>query len=105
MTTTPSSSVQIPPFLRFVTIVEVVVVMVSALGLFLLPGIARSLWAWSPLPFNARHMGAIFFTALLPLAVLAWNGRWDGGRIVLWMIFSFTFSVMLAMLLHRESFE
>ena len=96
---------RIPRFLRFVTIVEVVVVAVSALGLYLWPGIARDLWAWSPAPFNARHMGAIFFTALLPLAVLAWNGRWDGGRVVLWMIFSFTTAVMLAMCFHREAFE
>ncbi len=98
-------ALQIPSFLRFVTAFEVLVVAVAAIGLFFWPGPARELWAWSVAPYNARHTGAIYFAALLPLLILALNGRWDGGRVVLWMIFSFTTIVMLAMLAHREIFQ
>lgn len=104
MSALAASAGPIPGFLRFVTIVEVFVVAVSAIGLYVWPAVARELWAWSPAPFNARHMGAIFFTALLPLGVLAWTGRWDGGRVVLWLIFSFTSAVMLAMFIHHRDF-
>ncbi len=104
--TIPSQSLpQIPSFLRFVTAFEVIVVLVAAVGLFFLPVPARELWAWSAAPFNSRQMGAIYFAALLPLLILALNGRWDGGRAVLWMIFSFTGVVMLAMLIHSDKFQ
>ncbi len=104
MTSQPNLPNTIPTFLRGVTIVEVLVVLVSAVGLFFFPATARELWAWSPAPFNARNLGAIFFTALLPLTVLACSGRWAHGRVVVWMIFSFTASVMVAMLAHWEAF-
>jgi hypothetical protein len=105
MINTTASNPKIPPFLRFVTYVECVVVFASAAVLFFLPGVGRDLWAWVIPPFNSRYVGAIYFAALLPLVTKAVVGRWAPGRVVLWMIFTFTTSIMLAMLIHWNDFE
>jgi hypothetical protein len=56
-------------------------------------------------PFNSRYVGAIYFGALLPLLVFAVSGRWAPGRMILWMILTFTAIIGLVMLLHFRSFE
>lgn len=96
---------KIPPFLRFVTWVECVVVFSTAAVLFFLPALGKELWAWGPPPFNSRYIGAIYFAALAPLIMFAITGRWAPGRVVLWMIFIFTTAIMLAMLIHTYNFE
>lgn len=96
---------EISSFLRLVTAVECSVVFAAAVLLFFLPGLASSLWPWSIPAFNARFVGAVYWAAYLPLILFWFLPRWTPGRLTLWMILTFTSLTMLAMLIHRESFE
>lgn len=96
---------KVPPFLQFVTSFECLVVVSTALVLFFLPDLGQLIWAWSAPPFNSRFVGAIYWAALAPLLIFAITGRWVPGRLVLWMIFVFTTSIMFAMLIHSANFE
>ena len=95
---------RIPAFLRFVVLVECGVVLAAALLLFLFPDLAKTLWAWDIPPFNARFIGAIYFAAYIPLVIFWFNPYWTPGRLILWMIFVFTFLIMIVMIFHVDAF-
>lgn len=97
---------RVPDFLRAVTWVECAVVASAAGLLFLAPKWGgQDIWAWQTPPFNARYVGAIYLGALVPLVILAVSARWSPGRVVLWMIFTFTAAIMLVMLAYTGRFE
>jgi hypothetical protein len=87
-----------------VTLVECGVVLVTGLGLFLAPNVGNALWAWAIPPLNARYVGGIYLAAFAPLALAAASGRWAPGRVVLWMILTFTALVGGVMLLYPGRF-
>lgn len=99
-----SDNPKISSYLRFVTAAECSVVLFAAVLLFFLPNLAKDLWAWDIPPFNARFVGAVYFAAYVPLFIFWYTARWTPGRLVLWMIFVFTFLVMLAMFIHWDAF-
>ena len=94
----------ISSYLRLVTGIECFVVLVAAAGLFFLPELSAKLWAWEIPPFNSRFVGAVYFSAVLPLIVFWQSARWTPGRLVLWMIFVFTGLIMATMIIHWDSF-
>jgi hypothetical protein len=95
----------VPSFLRLVIAVECTVVLAAAILLFFLPGLAAELWPWEIPPFNSRFVGAVYLAAYLPLILFWFVPRWIPGRLTLWLILTFTATVLLAMLLHRDVFE
>ena len=105
MATTGSGNPRIPLSLRAVSWVESAVAFAAGAIMFLTPSTGTRIWAWAPPPFNARFLGAIYFAALVPLLILAAQGRWAPGRVVLWMTFTFTFSIMVTMFFYRDQFE
>ena len=96
---------RVPSFLRLVIAVECTVVLAAAILLFFLPGLASDLWPWIIPPFNSRFVGAVYFAAYIPLILFWFLPRWIPGRLTLWLILTFTATVLLVMLLHREVFE
>ena len=102
------SNEQNPPitnFLRRFTFVETMVLVVAGFGLFVMPQTFRPLWAWEIAPFSAAFLGAIYISAMVPIAQMYFMGRWSPTRVVLRAIFTFTFIVLLASLYHIESFD
>ncbi len=99
------SNPPISNFLRRFTFVETMVLVVAGLGLFAMPEIFRPLWAWEIAPFSAAFLGAIYISAMIPIAQMYFMGRWSPTRVVLRAIFTFTFIVLLASLYHVATFD
>jgi hypothetical protein len=97
---------RVPDLLRAVTWFECVVVASAAALLLTTPTWGgQEIWAWQTPPFNARYVGVIYLAALVALLVFAIHGRWNPGRLVLWMIFTFTAAIMVVMLAYAGRFE
>jgi phosphatidylserine synthase len=95
---------RLPLFLRAVTLIECGVVLGTGLVLFFLPALGGEVWAWALPPFNARYVGGLYLAAFAPLALAAASGRWAPGRVVLWMILTFTAAVGGVMLFYPGRF-
>ncbi len=91
--------------LSVVTSVEVVVVGITWATLLLVPGWARAQWPWELTPFNAAFLVAVYLSSWIPLVFLAIAARWSPARPVLWMIFTFTFVVLVATLVDLSRFD
>jgi len=60
---------KISALLRFLTLVEVVVLFLAGVGIFFLPKVVAPFWPWELLPFNARFLGAVYSAACLAVVV------------------------------------
>jgi hypothetical protein len=91
--------------LRWLTAYETLVVFISGFGLFFLPDLLRLLWPWELAPFNTRLMGTIYLASVIPAGILTWKARWSPARVIVPMIFVFTFIVLLVSILYFERFN
>jgi hypothetical protein len=96
---------QITRTLRVVTILEVVVVGITWATLLLAPGWARDQWPWELTPFHAAFLAAVYLSSWIPLVFLAVAARWSPALPFLWMIFTFTFAVLVATLVDLSRFD
>ncbi len=85
---------RITRLLRWVTALEVGVLVGAGGGLFLLPDVLGPVWPWALTPFNARFLGGVYLASLVSAAALAYVGRWSPARLVVPMIFTFTVIVL-----------
>lgn len=100
----PERNPPVPRFLRLVTTIECAVVGWAAFMMFWLPAVGFDLWAWATPPFNSRYIGAVYWAAFVPLALFAAIPRWSPGRVVLWMIGTFTTTIMVVMVVYAGQF-
>jgi hypothetical protein len=96
---------RITPLLRWLTVVEVLVLVGAGVGLFFFTDLARPQWPWEITPFNARFVGAVYLASMIALLMMLVGGRWAPARLVLPMLFTFTFVVLLMTLLELDSFR
>lgn len=97
-------NLEITRLLRWVTAMEVLVLIVSGGGLFLLPAELDSLWPWELAPFNTRFLGAVYLASLVSAAALTYVGRWSPARLVVPMILVFTTIVLGVSILYYDRF-
>jgi len=94
----------ITPLLRGLTLIEVLVLVAAGGGLFFLTDLAVAQWPWTIPPFNARFVGAVYLTSMVAVAMMLVGGRWAPARLVLPMLFTFTFIVLVMTLLRSGNF-
>jgi hypothetical protein len=95
----------ISPLLRFLTLVEVIVLFLAGVVMFILPKIAVPFWPWELLPFNARFLGAVYSAACIAAIMQTFSGRWSPARLVTPMIFLFTFIIIVLSFIHIDVFD
>ena len=95
----------ITPLLRGLTVVEVLVLIGAGVGLFFFTDLTRAHWPWEIRPFNARFVGAVYLTSMIAVAMMLVGGRWAPARLVLPMLFTFTFVVLVMTLLALGNFR
>lgn len=94
----------ITPLLRWVTVLESAVLVVSGGGLFFFPTLFDSSWPWELTPFNARLLGAIYLASLVSTVFVVLRNHWSPARVVVPMIFMFTVIVLIVSLVYIEQF-
>lgn len=73
-------------------------------SLFFGLGPLPSRWLWPLPPFSARFSGAVYLSALWPLAIALWHRRWSSARLILPMLTVFTTMVTLISLFNLNLF-
>ncbi|MBA2286138.1 MAG: hypothetical protein H0W02_11680 [Ktedonobacteraceae bacterium] len=63
---------------RLVTIAELFVVGLAGIGLFFLPGLAKTQWPWHITPFNMLFLGGAYLSSLAFVRPINWSspGTW-----------------------------
>jgi hypothetical protein len=102
---TKNENPPITPLLRYLTIIEVLVLIGAGVGLFFFTDLTRPQWPWEIRPFNARFVGAVYLTSMIAVAMMLVGGRWAPARLVLPMLFTFTFVVLIMTLLGLANFR
>jgi hypothetical protein len=95
----------ITPLLRWITIVEVLVLAVAGFGMFFLFSVAKPLWPWDTTPFNAAFLGATYIASFAATFCLVRVGKWSVGRSILRMLLAFTVVVLIVSLFNLGQFH
>lgn len=95
---------KITSLLRFLTLVEVIVLFLAGLAFFL-PKFVSPFWPWELLPFNARFLGAVYFAACVTAVMQTIVPRWSPARIVTPMTFVFTLVIVVLSFVHIDQFD
>jgi hypothetical protein len=93
---------RVEPLLRWVTVVEAVVLAVGGLGLLFVPDLIRPFWPWQSSPFTERALGAVYTSAFIVALALAIRSWWSPARIVVPMVAMFTTIVAVLSVLGIE---
>ena len=96
---------RLPRLLRYLTMIELAVLVVAGAGLFFLPGPAGDAWPWDLTPLNTRFLGAVYLAALVAVALLLIVDRWVPARTTLLALFGFTAIVFVISLVEYDRFE
>lgn len=96
---------KISPLLRFVTAIEVLVLLITGFGLMFFSGQIALLWPWALTPFNTGFLGAVYLSSLIATVLLVWQGMWFPARIVTVMVFTFTSIVFFVSLAYFGNFD
>jgi hypothetical protein len=92
-------------WLRVFTFFVLLVLIVSGIGVFFLPGTVRPIWPWELPPFNAAFIGAIYLSSVPAIGMMAFSGRWFPSRVVLMMLVTFTGIGLIMSLLNLSHFQ
>ncbi len=95
----------ISPVLRFLTLVEVIVLFLAGVLLFFLPKLVGPFWPWELLPFNARFLGAVYSASCVATILQTVSGRWSPARLVTPMIFLFTTIIIVLSVIYIDVFD
>jgi Domain of unknown function (DUF4383) len=95
----------LPRLLRYVSLAEIVVLIITGGGLFFFPGLIDDLWPWPLTPFNARSLGAVYLAALTSVTLMIVIDRWDPARTILGSILGFTSIVFIISLIEIDRFD
>lgn len=90
--------------LKIFTTVEFIVLATVSVVLFFLPDFGKSVWAWEIGPFNLRFLGAVYFASAVAVGSMLFVGRWAPARLILPMLFTFTFTVLVVTLIKLPTF-
>lgn len=99
------SNPPVPPFLKYFTLFELIVLVLAGVGTLFLPTFSQPLWPWDVAPFNIAFIGAIYLASVAPIAMVARGGQWDLARLVLRMQLVFTGIALIASLINLGRFH
>jgi hypothetical protein len=101
---TQSNNPTIAPWLRWVSAIEVIVLLAAGILLFT-TDLSNPWWVWKITPFNTRLLGAIYLASIVPIGALLWVRRWRMARLVLPMQLIFTAVLLVVSLLYLDRFH
>ncbi|MBW4621990.1 MAG: hypothetical protein KME17_21825 [Cyanosarcina radialis HA8281-LM2] len=104
-TLTQSTNPTISPWLRWVSAIEIVVLLAAGALLFFITDLRNPWWVWKITPYNTRFLGAVYIASLVPIAGLLWARRWRMARLVLSMQLVFTAVLLVVSLLYLDRFN
>jgi len=100
-----TSDPRLPLAVRLLTVAEVLVLAGASGFLLFAPALVKPVWPWALTPFNTRFLGAVYASAMIPVAAVLLFGRRRAARPGVLGIFLFTFVVLLVSFAYRERFE
>lgn len=99
-TLTSTGNPWMPLPLRLLIGIACLLLLIVGVTLYFSPDTAVKYWVWSMKPSKTRLLGAIYLSALAPMAIAYYLNRWSPVRLVLWMLCIFTITVSIVTGLH-----